>query len=557
MLLLLIFSALAAPCPAAQTGDAGLPKVAILPFTLNTPASLHYLQSSICDMLSSRLSWQSKVQVVNTPVAYSSALAAKEISQNEASRIAATLKADYVLYGSITSTGQSISIEAKMVPVSGKTEPVSFYAQTKTLDDILPQVNLLAQQVNQKISGNPEEKSQAASAEAETLATRDPELLLPGALASRDRIAYLNPGFVDTASEDALRPGFWQSQDFQGGILGMDVGDVDGDGKDEIVVIQTRKLIVYKKENQQLRSVATFEGAQTDRFVWVSVADINSEGKASIFLTNIRMKKATMPSPGEGSRDLTAKTDDVSSFVLSVSGGKVQVIAQGLPYFLNAVHLGQREKVLIGQKQGEKHENVLSGSIYEMQLRSNSLTPGPAIEVPRDVNVFNFAKVDLKNDKLQKVVMLDDNHKLRVLSGTGDQLWKGQGIWGATTNAFQGKVDAIPSPILIADLRKKGTPEIVLNRNAASSDRWPSDSLKYCGKGEIVSLSWDDKALTQNWETREFNGEITSLRIGDLDGNGMKQLVISIVYAKDLLKIWDSRSVIVTYDLNVKAGSAK
>ncbi|HYA43020.1 MAG TPA: FG-GAP-like repeat-containing protein [Syntrophobacteraceae bacterium] len=551
-LLLLFFSVLATPCPAAQTGDAGLPKLVILPFTMSTPASLGYLQSGIRDMLSSRLAWQSKVQVVDTPEAYKTAFAAKAIGQNEALRIAASLKADYILYGSITSAGQSVSIEAKMVPVSGKTEPVSFYVQTTTLDDILPQVNLFAQRINQKISGKPEEKPQAASAEAEALATRDPELLIPGAIASGDRIAYINPSFVEAASDPLKSPGYWQSRDFQGGILGMDLGDVDGDGKDEIVVMQTRKLTVYKKENQDLRTVATFEGTKADHFVWVSVADINREGKACIFLTNIRMKSASGSSPGEASRQLPARSDDVSSYVLSVSGGKVQVVAQGLPYFLNAVYLGQRGKVLIGQKQGEKREDTLSGAIYEMQLRSDSLTPGPAIDVPKDVNVFNFAKADLKNDKLEKIVMLDDDHKLRILSAAGGQLWKGDGRWGATTNVFQSKVDAIPSPILIADLRKSGAQEIVLNRNAASSHRWLSDALKYCGRGEIVSLSWDNKTLTENWKTREFNGEITSLRIGDLDGNGIKQLVISLVYAKDLLKVWDSTSVIVTYDLNVK-----
>jgi TolB-like protein len=185
-LFLLLFSGLAVPSMAAQTaaGDTATARVAVLPFAMNTPANLNYLQGGIRDMLSSRLSWQTKVQVVNKSEADRAIRGEKEISQSEALRIGAGLKADYVLYGSITSTGQSVSIEAKMVPVSGKTEPVSFYAQTKTLDDIMPQVNLLAQQINQKVFGKPEETAQAASTEAEALATRDPELLLQDAKAS-------------------------------------------------------------------------------------------------------------------------------------------------------------------------------------------------------------------------------------------------------------------------------------------------------------------------------------------------------------------------------------
>ena len=63
--LFLLFSGCVAPCMAAPPGETGPVKVAILPFTMNTPANLNYLQSGIRDMLASRLSWQGKVQVVD------------------------------------------------------------------------------------------------------------------------------------------------------------------------------------------------------------------------------------------------------------------------------------------------------------------------------------------------------------------------------------------------------------------------------------------------------------------------------------------------------------
>ncbi len=100
---LLLFSGIAASSMAAQTpaADAATTRVAVLPFTMNTPASLNYLQSGIRDMLCSRLSWQGKVQVVDKSETDRAVRGAKEISQSEALRIGAGLKADYVLYGSI------------------------------------------------------------------------------------------------------------------------------------------------------------------------------------------------------------------------------------------------------------------------------------------------------------------------------------------------------------------------------------------------------------------------------------------------------------------------
>jgi len=568
-LTLLLFSGFAACCTAAgPAGETSPSRVAVLPFTMNTPADLHYLQSGVRDMLCSRLSWKGKVQVVDKAEVDRAARGPKEISQDEALRMGAAVKADYVLYGSITSTGQSVSIDAKMIHVSGKTEPVSFYAQTKTLDEIMPQVNLFAQQINQQIFGKPEEKAHAASAEAEALATRNPELLLPGAVATGAAISYLNPNFVEVTPEGSLRPpGMWKSQDIQGGIIGMDLGDVDGDGKDEIVTIQTRKLIVYKKENQGLKVVGTFEGTAVDRFIWVSVVDIYSEGKAYIFLTNIRTRNSTRQPGAESAKDLPDQSDDVSSFVLAVSGGKIQVVAKGVPYFLNAVHLGQRGKVLVGQKQGNKYESAFAGDIFEMQLRGDSVVPGPAVNVPKEINVFNFAKADINNDKLDEIVTVDENHNLRILTPAGDQIWRGQGMWAATTNSFESKVEdrrwnmvdtfSIPAPILVADLRKNGIPEIVVNRNTTSFDKWMPNSMKYFDQGEIVSLSWDNLGLTENWKTRELNGQVTSFRIGELDAGGRKQLVVSMVYAKDLLKVNESKSVVFTYDLAVQEGAVK
>ncbi len=554
----LLFSRLVAPCIAAQppgTGDAGPVRVVILPFAINTPANLSYLQSGIRDMLTSRLSLQGKVQVVDKLETDKAARGEKEISQGEAVRIGAGLKADYVLYGSITSTGQSVSIDATMAPVSGKGDPVSFFAQTKSLDDVTPQVNLFAQQINQKVFGKPEEKKQTATAEAEEQATRNPDLLLSGLAATRGKISYVNPLFADATREGPLtQPDLWKSQDFQGGILGMDIGDVDGDGKAEIVAMQMNKLIVYKKENEGLHPVATFEGSPVDRFVWVSVADISGEGKSYIYLTSLRKGNAT------------GKDEVISSYVLALSGGKIQVAAEGVPYFLNAIHLGQRGKVLVGQKQGAKSHSLFDGEIFEMQFRGGSLVPGPAVSTPKGANIFNFVKVDIKNDKDNEIVMVDDTHKLRVLKAAGDLVWKGGGLWAVTTNSFKDNVGGflwkkaesydIPSPIIVAGLRKNGVPEIVLTRNTTSDSKWEANSKKYCDRGEVVSLSWDSPNLTENWTTTQLNGQITSLRIGDIEGNATRQLVISMVYAKDLHKLYDSRSVIFIYDLNVKEGPA-
>ena len=112
----------------AQTTAAEPQRVAVLPFKINAEKDLSFLRNGIFDMLSSRLSEPDKVQVLSRTEVEK--VVEKEIGPAEtgsideaaARRIGGQLKADYVLYGSLTMFGNSLSIDAKMLDVAGRLE---------------------------------------------------------------------------------------------------------------------------------------------------------------------------------------------------------------------------------------------------------------------------------------------------------------------------------------------------------------------------------------------------------------------------------------------------
>lgn len=550
-------------CAQAPTTTA---RVAVLPFSMHTPADLAYLQNGVRDMLTSRLAWQGKVEVIDRTVTEQALPkgSKSDISLAEAVRVGSSVKADYVLFGSITALGQSISIDAKMAPVSGNGEPLSLATQAK-MDDVIPQINKFAQQINQKVFARPGEQAQeAAASEAETLATRNPELLVPGSMIAGDKISYLNPNFIEVTPEGTARQGgVWRSQTFQGPIIGMDIGDFDGDGHQELVALNYDKLSIYRKEYQGLKLIATYNAMNVDHFVWVCAADPTHEGRDKIYVSNIRKQNTTKSSQTESAQGNMGYTQGMSSFVLALDGSKLRVVADKIPYFLNTVTLGKRGKVLVGQQKGATDSGAFKGSIFEMALRGNALNPTTPVNVPERCNVFNFARVDINGDNMDETLVIDENNHLLVLNSAGDVLVKKGEIFAATTNTFEALVHdrrfnqvdiyGIPSPILITDINKDGSPEIVLNRNTTPLDKWLPDDMKTWDKGEIVSLSWDQMGLLENWKTREIGGMVTSIRIGDINNDGNPQLIGSMVLAKDLLKIWDSKSTIFSYSLNVGA----
>ena len=176
------------------------------------------------------------------------------------------------------------------MPVS----PLSFSAQAKTLDDVIPQIDQCAQNINTKVFSRPSEAGKAAAlSESEASATRNPELLIPDNMIQSEKMSYLNPNFVELTPEGSLRqPGIWKSQTIVGAILSMDVGDVDGDGRPEVVVMTKDKVTVYRKEGQGLKTLATYAGTKVDNFISLSVLDVNHDGTAKIFVNNLRKQNA-------------------------------------------------------------------------------------------------------------------------------------------------------------------------------------------------------------------------------------------------------------------------
>lgn len=558
---LLLLSVLSVLCAQPSSGADATARVAILPFNMHTPSGLAYLQQGIRDMLASRLGWQGKVQVLEKSATEQAMKGIKgDVSAEDALRIGKALKVDYVLYGSVTGIGQSVSIDAKIAAVSGTAEPVSFFAQTKTLDDVIPQIDQCAQNINAKVFNRPSEGGRTAAAESDAASVRNPELLIPDAMIQSEKSSYLNPNIVEMTPEGSLRqPGIWKSQTIVGAILGMDVGDVDGDGRPEVVVMTKDKVTVYRKEGQGLKTIATYNGTMVDNFIWISVADVAHDGTAKIFVNNLKRKNAARGASAENVLGDRGYTEGLLSHVLALRNGKLEEVAKVENYYLNAVEFPKKGKLLVGQQKGEETVGAFIGGVYEMALRGNAVVPTVPIPLPDRCNLFNCVRADLNGDHSEETILIDKSNRLLILNPAGDMIWSSDKIFAATTNSFEGKLNdrryndidyyAIPSPVMVTDLNKDGIAEVIVNRNPNALAKFLPENMKSYDKGEIVSLSWDNLGMVENWKTREITGMVTSIRLVDLDNKGMDQLVLSMVAAKDLLKLGDAKSSIISYEL--------
>ncbi|MGD8509863.1 MAG: VCBS repeat-containing protein [Syntrophobacterales bacterium] len=531
-------------------------KVAILPFEINAPEDLSYMREGIMDMLASRISWEGKVEAIEEQLV-KNALAGRESTLNEAAarEVGTTLGADYVLFGSLTVFGESVSIDAKMIALKEDRPPVSVYAQTKGMGEVIPRINDFAQDINNKIFGRGPAPLAAAPSQPR-FSRAHPETIMsgpaPSTPARRDGGSFMQMQSGGEAGSDVFR-----SQRLSFPALGMDVGDLDGDGRPEIVVLsKLKEVIVYHWEGGRLSKRGSFQGEKRDNLIWVCLVDANHDGKDEVYVSNLRGQR-------------------LASYVLEWREDRLKKLAAEMQWYFNRLAVPGKESILLGQK--KSMEDIFTPGVYHLQLTGGSYQPLEGISLPRRANIFNFTQGDLDGDGKPETAFIGPGERLYLIDDDGSKLWESREYYGATANILEGKspdsgstrvvggggatdddevqIYYIPSPLLLVDLNSDKQLELLANRNVSQTTRILSKQRRFAD-GEIQSLAWVRDNIVPQWKTRPLRGMLISHRLADVDGDGQEELVVAAVTERGIFK--KTKSTIYVYKLDeVRALSGK
>ncbi len=521
-------------------------KVAILPFQMNAPGDLSYMKEGIMDMLASRLAWEGKVEVVEKQVV-KEALAGHQgpLNESAARQVGSNLGVDYALFGSLTVFGESVSIDAKMVALKEDKPPVTVYAQTKGLSEVVPRINDFAQDINNKIFGRgptavaaPPEQPRFSQAHPETL-------MVPGTAPEQVQQpqSELNPYFI-VPTAPAQSGGFWQSQRLEMAVTSMAVADVNQDGVVEILLLSPRELHIYQPAPGSLRLIKKYEGDQDDHFLWVSTADLNGNGIPEIYVSNRRREEL------------------MSSFVLEWNGSDWARTAESLRHHLRAMELPDRGAVLLGQASTEDEQ--FSGGIYIMKKVEGDFQPFEGVGLPPRTRIYGFNRADLTQNGSAEVLVLDRSNKLTISVTSEETLWESNDQFAASFDYLKG-IETSPAarlgveerekwylnaPILVTDLNGDQRPEVLVNKNITGLLGGRSViNINFFGQSELYSLSWNGLTMVENWHTPAFPGMTTAYQVADLNGDGVPELLVALV-SDPGTTVWNkAKSKVVAYPI--------
>ncbi len=476
-------------------------RIAIFPFQIHSAEDLDYMQAGLYEMLANRLgSADGRIMVIPREEIAEQISAASAVSIQEKSMISNALQADYFVSGSLTAFGASISTDVQFYDIDQST-PLVKLSQTGTQGDVITHIDVFAARVNQKVFDKTAIVSDPSDGEGADAKVND------APIEGLSMVAQKSSG-----------SGRWQSDTFQTHIKGVTVGDVDGDGTLEIVMVDKYRVYVFRITISNFKEISRVELGRHANILAIDVADINANGKSEIFVTNF------------------ARLNEwPASLIYEYADNDLSVLTKDTKWFYRVQKNMDSQSILTAQK---KLVNLsASDKIQVLSYKDGQYVSLDAINPPRIFNIYDMAFIHnaLTDDRM--FVGYDRNSEITAWSNEGRILWESGEPAGGSLNFIEHSdrqsVDKVrhylSKRILLADTDSNGKNEVIVIRNINSSPDWMTKARRY-KRGYITCLEWDASgALKTKWKTEEERGYISDIALGDATNDGKVDLVFTVV----------------------------
>ncbi|MFZ0611642.1 MAG: VCBS repeat-containing protein, partial [Desulfobacterales bacterium] len=364
-----------------------------------------------------------------------------------------------------------------------------------------------------------------------------PEKLLQGGAVSGSS-ARVSP-FITPKEKILQSTNFWKSPNFNYFISGLAVGDVDGDGLQETVIVSPDEVTIYRFQNNTFSQVQRLNKAPDRYNIAVDVADINGNGRAEIFITALNRYKNV-----------------VTSYVAEYNGTDFTIIAKDQPWYFRVTSTPMRGKVLLGQQ--NRSNTPYKGTIYEMQWSGGAYVEQNEVRTPSGVSVLGVALGDVLNDDAETLVACNSGNNLVIATPSGDSLWKGSDKYCGSVQYYAGpKSDKgqeenpiyLPMRILVRQQTEAGLKNqvIAVNNHEVAGMRWNRRDFT---EANIEAFTWEAGSLSPAWSTRKMSRFISDIQIADFDNDGRDELVVSLIIKAGAVILTSAKSTVMAYELD-------
>ena len=547
--------------PVAAQADAKT--VAVVPFEMHAPSSLAYLQDGLRDMLASRLAANGGAQIMeHGKVDALLKEPGKILQQKEAVELARQLAVDYVVTGSLTSLGGSMSLDAKVFS-RDDVRPLSFYASAPQENEVIGAINSLSWDISENVFGARRPAHMMVNTAQPAPATADDPMDAfktehPEKIYKSQGAAYgTGTGGSPIIMARSTVGGFTKTQNVNYSLRSMDVGDIDGDGEFDVVMADSSNIYVYRLQNNRLVEFGSVKMPARSKIHVVSLGDMDENGKAEIYIS-------------------AADDQYPHSWAYEWNGNSLDIILDDIPWYIRVMDIPGEGPALVGQRGSQ--DSLLVAGIFKLMKNGSKVMPAERIVMPDYVNLFEFVLADVTGNGKHEIVAISRADRLYVIRPNGSVLWVSDENYSGTsryigedydsvgrvgldinstpTNEIigregSGKRKYIPTRMITMDVNNDGITDVVVNKNLYYARH--VENVKQVKNSEIHAMTWNGIGLTKIWETQKIDGYVPDFQFLSLpDKENKAKLFVGLALSTGWTSSFSKgESTILTYDIEL------
>ncbi|HEY7602091.1 MAG TPA: VCBS repeat-containing protein [Methylomirabilota bacterium] len=338
-----------------------------------------------------------------------------------------------------------------------------------------------------------------------------------------------------------------------GPVRGLALGDLDGDGRAELVVGDEQMITAYR--TVEGGAPAPVEGTvyrPGGLILSLDAAPVTGTAKAQLVVVDQRT---------EGRVGVRAR-------VLDWTPDGFRVIYETVGRYLRVIRVGT-ENWLLEQEGGE--DEPFLPDVQRLVWDGARFKDGARLRVPRGMSVYGLALVRLTGSPEPEVVAFTDDYRLGAWTAKGQRLWTSVEPLGGSAVTFEFRptggarrqvgddtqVGRVPGRVVPLPTGA-GPPEILVYENLLPTFQQgrgllPRLAATLYNRGRIHRLRWRDGAFVRVWQSGVTDGYIADFGYGDLDGDGLPEVVVGVVPrgfdAETLSPLGRPRGRILAYEL--------
>ena len=334
--------------------------------------------------------------------------------------------------------------------------------------------------------------------------------------------SFQQPGRASSLVSVPRNVGPWRSPEMPLAISSVDIGDLDGDGKNETVFVDESGITISRFEAGGLRALTRYSQLPAI-YISAEIQDIDDDGVSELILCY------QLP-------------NGVESSVLTYRNMNLTVLKRFPNVILKTSiepSLGKKP-VLLGQRTDS--EEMFSGEMILYRMENGLPQEAGTVKLPAGTFLLSYASGHVGDKKEFLRLILSQDQRLmafdeenRLLAVKQDRMYGINRRLRLSTKSGARTI-VLPGRILISKASADGFNELLL--------------IKQVDSGSLVeALGWDGAKFVDKWRTVTSPGIISDFLIRDFKNEGENSMVLVLVNPLLFPNLTGFRSVVFAYDM--------